>query len=745
MIGRWYATDQLARAVDAFERATTPAEIANAEKRVERWTSVLRNGFLGTVHIGSRRAVAAYPVWVTLEVVRGGFATGRAVAAAPLEPWEITLARTARVDATRTALNLWHVSESGKRHSLECLQTGHFEIDVPEAGAMMAIAFLESQGDVTEADQVKAAISPFFDRLRFYAEPTSDTRPVDGTIVRATVAQASQHLAEMRERPGVAAQTATILGWKPFGDHLAAWLREAGVMQSPMATPSSAVQAEAKEWVRKYAELEALVPASKRVRDPGGSVARLMDMVRCLADGGVDNGAQCRGRYAIAEIEASRGLPGTTPWKAVRERDLFAVRQATRREQAHALKPTLAALPQRRGLSPEIVSVVVATPPREWAWPDGASQPEPLRARAAIARTLAASVEGTAEELVNAGLLRSGEQLADVASDVAAVALSESARPGVELLYGKTYRAFRQRRSLLLVNLQSQVRFSELPWVPPLTVPEGRPEASATDALCGLYVRAFPGTLMPNPLASALNDISGSLGGPRPFLEELAADIFQGDFSPRFARAAAEAADVLEHGLYSTYFDISPEDWKRLRRAVDSLSTSRDKAESREQAALAELAQRRAQSRRVDQWVAKNGAVIEEAQILCAHNLIVATRSFSEEDFVAAAAGASRVIANLLAKARKQRRPYATLKNASYAWRHFVFYVDRIDQAKREAAVIDARGIVATACGPGFEADVDRLFAPLLAAARGEPLSAPSYVYGWAGEHHPLGVFVGRS
>ena len=32
-------------------------------------------------------------------------------------------------------------------------------------------------------------------------------------------------------------------------------------------------------------------------------------------------------------------------------------------------------------------------------------------------------------------------------------------------LYGQAYAAFRRRRSLLLLNLEHQVRFDELPWI----------------------------------------------------------------------------------------------------------------------------------------------------------------------------------------------------------------------------------------------------------------------------------------
>ncbi len=52
--------------------------------RADRWRAVLDGMADGTLSIGSRTPVADTPAWVTLEVLHGGFASGRYLAEAPL-------------------------------------------------------------------------------------------------------------------------------------------------------------------------------------------------------------------------------------------------------------------------------------------------------------------------------------------------------------------------------------------------------------------------------------------------------------------------------------------------------------------------------------------------------------------------------------------------------------------------------------------------------------------------------------
>lgn len=51
--------------------------VLRAQGRVDRWRAVLVGMFDGSLDIGDRQPIAGMPPWITLEVVTGGFATGR--------------------------------------------------------------------------------------------------------------------------------------------------------------------------------------------------------------------------------------------------------------------------------------------------------------------------------------------------------------------------------------------------------------------------------------------------------------------------------------------------------------------------------------------------------------------------------------------------------------------------------------------------------------------------------------------
>ena len=76
-------------------------------------------------------------------------------------------------------------------------------------------------------------------------------------------------------------------------------------------------------------------------------------------------------------------------------------------------------------------------------------------------------------------------------------------------LYAAVYRAFRRRRSLLLLNLASQVRLEELPWMDALTPwigasdAHGRRARRALTQATQVAVTSFPQTLLPNQYRTA--------------------------------------------------------------------------------------------------------------------------------------------------------------------------------------------------------------------------------------------------
>lgn len=77
-VGAGYAYAQLTKAFVASLTDGDPQARERAEGRLRRWEQVLSGIVTGRLTVGSRRPVRDWPVWVTPEVVHGGFATGNA-------------------------------------------------------------------------------------------------------------------------------------------------------------------------------------------------------------------------------------------------------------------------------------------------------------------------------------------------------------------------------------------------------------------------------------------------------------------------------------------------------------------------------------------------------------------------------------------------------------------------------------------------------------------------------------------
>src|SRR5690606_8166724 len=92
--------------------------------------------------------------------------------------------------------------------------------------------------------------------------------------------------------------------------------------------------------------------------------------------------------------------------------------------------------------------------------PTGTVVPEPVRRKGQRAYA------GRVEDLVSAGLVPSAEVLARLVPGLAAVATAAAYdAAALRTLIAEHYRAFRARRSLLLLHLEHQVRIDELPWI----------------------------------------------------------------------------------------------------------------------------------------------------------------------------------------------------------------------------------------------------------------------------------------
>lgn len=251
-----------------------------------------------------------------------------------------------------------------------------------------------------------------------------------------------------------------------------------------------------------------------------------------------------------------------------------------------------------------------------------------------------------------------------------------------------TYRAFRNRRSLLLLHLEQQVRFEELPWVQAVARHRretGRARQDARAALAGLgelALQGFPATPLPNPLVRELGTIARTAGVRVPWVEDLAADIFVGTFTGKFLAAARLAGGLLGGTLYERYYGID-------YAAVAALEAG-ESGGGRDCPAFRELCHARAGVTGAPPSMAAKGMVIEQAQILTTHNLAALVHPIG----VSPAPGwddlarrSFTAVCRLTARVHHNPRPLATVKNAASAWRNMLFHLS-LCSPEQQAAVV---------------------------------------------------------
>ncbi|MFJ4687750.1 hypothetical protein [Streptomyces sp. NPDC088789] len=705
-----YGYGQLARALETARTHPDADTRRRAEEKGRTWRSVLAGMADGRLLIGSRTPVTGLPAWVTPEMVRGGFATGEPCAGGPLQRYEAEAARRVGVPEERAALFAHCLTEDGLAHLGALLDSGRYEVTVPEEAALLTVAWLARAEQVDAALDLVAELAPFAERLRFTPRPSTRPAPDAGSVHRSTVGQASRAFAARRPNPAVESQREALTVWAPFADEMLAHWLETAHDDRPVLT-----RAPDEDWLRRgaalltrYRALAARHTYCTKHLKPRENLGILRRALEETVAGRVLE-PRLRGllRSAVAGMVARRGVPGSAGHSALRHAQAVQAALPSHHALAGLLRQRLDGLPQDQGV-PEVEPLLAPV-----------TQEEALRARVPAGATIPASLRKPLESalsaplatLVERGVVPSAEVLAELVPQLVA-ATTARAYPDAALrtLAAANYRAFRNRRSLLLLHLERQVRAEELPWVRAVADERERRGASAGEVsaqalrqLAELAVQAFPGTILPNPLVRELSVLAGAADLGAPLVEELAADIFMGTFSPKFMTAARLAAEQLSGTLYERYYAI---DYRTVRNlAIEEAATSRTTRkregygyrtspgfarlcrERAEACSLGSLAPRPADAAkdapkrrlRADHWsTAGNGMIVEQAQILTTHNLAALTTRAG----VAPPAGwpdlarrAFTTVCRLTARLEGNPRPLSTIKDTAYAWRQMIYYL----------------------------------------------------------------------
>jgi hypothetical protein len=758
-----YALGQLARAFSTSQTHADPATRERAGKKVAGWLKVLSGMLSGLLRVGSRTPVPGTPAWATLEVAQGGFTTGELLAGGTLQPHEQELLSRLAVAPSappRAALNSFYLGDDGVAELQGLLSSGCYRVHIPEEGALLVIAWLLAHGHADQARELLDQIAPFLGRLRFYPVPAATPPPAGAVVHLQNVGQTVRQLEALKPPPRFQEQREATLVWGPLCDRAVALFVE--TLEGP--TPSLKVGPDGKPlriaagrfdleggWpCQRYPEgwrdrARALLEDYRRLRAehrlcdkperPGENFALLRGYLEtCVEDPrrltGRDVGMI---RLVLASVTRRRGLPGSERCRRLRQHQADLAARPTRVDLARAIRDRLARLPQDEGVNDldAVLAPVTADEAARLQLPP--SQPLAERLGKKLRRCLAA----TAETLVEKGVISSGEVLARVVPQVAArVRAAGFADADLRRLYGALYQAFRRRRSLLLLYLQSQVKLEELPWVRTLDAHRRddlgvrEPARQVLGQVVRLAVTAFPQQILPNKLLQEVRALVDAAGLRLPVVDEVAADIFMGDFSEKYLRAAQKAGALLEGTLYARYYGI---DYARVRQ-IDDVKPSRYGTPT--SPAFTRLCVERAGAAAGGWSVARNGTIIEQEQILTTHNLAVLFDALGLAESLRPVPGelARRCFAWVCRRLRQKAEPWKArlraVKNAAYAWRQMVFFLALLPGG----AVREFLGWAEEHLGQqaeGFQSRFRPALAGLVRAAQGLPPGEQG------GEDHP--------
>ena len=676
-----FVSFQIAKALTTSQEHDDPATRVRALEKVGKWKTIFRNLLNGATSHGSRTPVGDVPAWATLEVMTGGFATGELLAGGSLQAHELQLLSRfpqAPDGQERRFLNRYFLSEDGLKELQASLLSGCYEVRIPEEGALLVIAWLVENRHADIARELLTVLTPFLPTLRFYPVPLQQSRRIGTKVHLQDVSTTIANLHKITPNKDILAQKETVEVWLPLYDRMVALFLETVEGDWPCRVFPTDWRQRALDLLGEYATAQRTNQICARPTRSKGRFTQLRELLtKCAEDPKRLTGREVgRVRLVLNQYVQKRGLPDSEGCNRMRWRQLRDVSAPTFHSIAGVVIDRLDGYTKDGGLDAvdHLQQAVTERESTAFGLFQGTPIPESIR------RKVERCLSETVDVLVERGLITSGETLARVLPQMTSgIRAKGISAPGLANLYAAIYRAFRNRRSLLLLNLEKQVQLEELPWVQSIERFRDKDHtnrAAARQALAEIALLAFssfPYAILPNKLLYELRAMAKSAELDIPLVEELAADIFMGDFSGKFVDATKVAADLLDGTLYATYFGI---DYSGFKRAIASKEPAHLNTKD-----FAQLCAERA-GVRIGTWKpATNGMVIEQQQILTTQNLAVLFSSLGLIEIAQTRLNAMAKECFIWVCQRQQMKvdshhaKLTVLKNTAYAWRQMVFFL----------------------------------------------------------------------
>jgi hypothetical protein len=711
-INQGYVLMHLNKALLRTQVPGTPEQQATATKKAEAWSKVFANMLSSEYDIGSRTPLKNVPGWATLEVVTGGFATGELLAGGALQDHEIQMLREFSLDSDnhpRLNLNRYFLSEAGIALLQARLESGCFEIQVPEEGALLTVAWLLSEGYSEKARSLLEIIGPYFSKLRFYPILTDKPCRASSLVCLQNVGKTIADLKKIKPKRLILAQKESIDIWIPLYDSCVELFLETvqgptpfcklGNNGKPIRDAAGRFQVAGgwpclrfpEDWkvraqalLKTYAQQRAKHKVCLKPEKSKDSFAQLRKFLAiCIDDSTRLTGCEVgRIRLILARYRSKRGLPYSPSWDLRRTNQKNQVAAPMHVQLAHVAAQRLQALDPDFGLddAEPILQRISAQEAVQYAIAEGSCMPSHF------VRKVDRCVNASVAELVEKGVIPSGEILAKVLPQMTAnIRASGLKSANLRQLYAAVYAAFRRRRSLLLLNLNSQIKLEELPWVAVMNefrnnaISERELSLESLKEIVFLTFSSFPEAIVPNKLLQEFRSLVQGANATLPLVDEIAADIFMGTFSKKFLDAAQVASKLLQGTLYERYYGLNYGEVD----AIQDVKNSRYQVETSKK--FEKLCRKRAYAHagisKMGWSVAKNGIIIEQQQILTTQNLAALTAVLELTPRLASQwqSLAQRcfrwVCKRLQVKNVNHHARLIMVKNTAYAWRQMVFFL----------------------------------------------------------------------
>ena len=236
-----------------------------------------------------------------------------------------------------------------------------------------------------------------------------------------------------------------------------------------------------------------------------------------------------------------------------------------------------------------------------------------------------------------------------------------------------------------------------------------------------------------------------------PVVEEIAADIFMGNFTKKYLEAAKRAQRLLDGSLYATYYDIQKGSlYGHQIKLTPSGRPGFSVNENIQPVNLGEICKKRT-GVKVERWNTKhNKMILEQEQILTTHNLATLFETLDlkeamQERFLDLAKDCFAYSAQTLQTWKPDwHSQMLQVKNSAYSWRQMIFYLSFVSDLEFQS-FLEFTSKFLQKSSPQLEARLHPIVRGLLLASQGiSPFSAEARqqgakaFLGWSEEKHWL-------